>query len=417
METLRGFVSGLQQPESVLYSSPNRITDDTETRRISFSKTPLDYFEFYWAHHMEEPGLWEIMVWSLKLLFIKTPSTSLKKHIGQVRLFIVLSTLVSLGFVWLGYTLFKDQITGLLSLTTFGASLLVVLKIIWSWLSATLAGTIQSSIGDVIKYTVPSPKNIAVREKVRKNGLELIRNLHDAKKDDGSLKYSKIVVVAHSLGTVVAYDILTSLFADYHTHYLNIPDQINQEGLDLLFKSYGNPNHIDEKYQNAQAYLFQEYQQLGNQWRVNHFVTLGSPLAHASMILSKGAEDFNRKKDQREFPISPPQLDHDDKHYVFSRKFKALSGEPININVLHHAAFFAMTQWTNIYFKNDWIGGPLASEFGKGIHDIRVEAGSHWLKRIPLASHTFYWDTKHPESLNHLKNIFDRIRRKPQKPE
>lgn len=43
MDTLRGFVESLQEDGAILYSSPNRITEDREVRRLSFSRKPWDF--------------------------------------------------------------------------------------------------------------------------------------------------------------------------------------------------------------------------------------------------------------------------------------------------------------------------------------------------------------------------------------
>jgi hypothetical protein len=76
-----------------------------------------------------------------------------------------------------------------------------------------------------------------------------------------------------------------------------------------------------------------------------------------------------------------------------------------NLSVLHHAAPFAVTRWTNLYFKTNWnglkgdlIGGPLATLFGS------------WVKDVPLSpiggrfNHTSYWfkdsNSKHLQALS-----------------
>lgn len=409
METLREFVEALQPKDTVLYSSPNRITADREVRRLSISKQPFDYYEYYWAHQMEEPGIGKVLQWSFKLLFMQTPSASLKKHITLVRLVVVLLPLLLLGLAGWIYWLFKDQISGFIKISVYGLSVLVVLRFIWSLITSTLVGTIQSSVGDVIKYTIPSPENIAVRDKIRKNGIELLRNLHDAKKADRSTpKYGKIILVGHSLGSIVAYDILSSLFAEYHGAYKNIPDDIVQTELAALLGMYNNPVHDKNLYQNTQQKLFDEYKAVGNQWRVHQFITMGAPLTHASMILNKKPQDFVRKKNQREFPVSPPQLDHEDNHFAFNYDFKTATEKPVTIKMLHHAAHFAVTQWTNIYFKNDWVGGAVAPEFGKGVVDIEVVAKSKFLRNMPLSTHTKYWSVKEDTSLKILKQVLNR---------
>ncbi|MEO5594447.1 MAG: hypothetical protein ABIR15_09615 [Chitinophagaceae bacterium] len=421
MDTLGGFVDAIKPGHSVLYSSPNRITDEKETRRLSFNSGPYDFYEYYWAHYIEEPGIIEIAKWTFTLLFRKTPSLRLKPYIGLVRLLII-SILVGIAATaFLLYHFFKKDITNILSFTLFGTSVVVIIKLLWEILSGTVAGKINESLGDVIKYTVPSPKNIATREQIRKSGIELLKNLHEAKTEDGNFKYGKIIVVAHSLGTIVAYDILTSLFAQYHRKFSIIPQMpeipgiagksatVIQEKLEELRALYNNPDHKEGQYQQLQAALFDEYRKLTNEWRVSNFITMGSPLTHAAMILAPSANIFQRKKDQREFPVSPPQLDHEDDHFAFPATYPKANGEKVKVKNLHHAAHFAETQWTNIYFENDWIGGSLSNEFGNGILDMPVKASSKWVAALPLASHTKYWDVKHTASLNALKEIFNTI--------
>ena len=136
---------------------------------------------------------------------------------------------------------------------------------------------------------------------------------------------------------------------------------------------------------------------------------MGSPLTHAAMILTPSQLIFEKRKSQRELPTCPPQIDLEDEHFAFAVNFSKSYDKKIKVKCLHHAAHFAATQWTNIYFENDWIGGSLANEFGAGIKDIQVIAGSKWTAKIPLASHTKYWDAKHQAALDTLKEVFEKI--------
>ncbi len=81
MDTLGGFVDAIKPGNSVLYSSPNRITDEKETRRLSFNSGPYDFYEYYWAHYIENPGITEVAKWAFSLVFLKTPSARLKTYI------------------------------------------------------------------------------------------------------------------------------------------------------------------------------------------------------------------------------------------------------------------------------------------------------------------------------------------------
>jgi len=406
MDTLRGFADALKPEGEIEYSSPNRITDDTETRRLSFRHEKYDFFEYYWAPYVEEPGITETMIWSFKLLFFKKPSKSLSKHILFVRLFIgfVILMLAAIGFGV--YKIIELNNIKLLIATFIGTLIVLVLKAGWELLSKTIAGAITKSVGDVVKYTVPSPDNIASRDTIRKHGIELLKNLHEAKNNNESFKYAKIMVVAHSLGTIVAYDILSSLFAEYNDKYSNIPDTIKQEMLEKVKNESVNPG---ENYQELQEELFDEYRNLGSEWKVSHFITIGSPLTHAPMLVVRSEEEFEKKKNQREYPTSPPVMDEHDKNFAFNQQFKRKDKEPRDIKILHHAAHFAETKWTNIYFKNDWIGGKLSDEFGKGIKDVPLKAKGSLVSWVPLLSHTKYWDKNQVGSVNELKSIFNLI--------
>lgn len=60
----------------------------------------------------------------------------------------------------------------------------------------------------------------------------------------------------------------------------------------------------------------------------------------------------------------------------------------------NHAAVFAPTRWTNLYFpcawtlKGDVVGGPLQPVFGAGIRDIPVTTTIQG----GLLNHTHYWE-------------------------
>ena len=55
-------------------------------------------------------------------------------------------------------------------------------------------------VGDAARYLSPSPSNIALRQQIRAEGLRLLRHLHRSR------EYARIVIVGHSLGSVIGYD-------------------------------------------------------------------------------------------------------------------------------------------------------------------------------------------------------------------
>jgi hypothetical protein len=77
---------------------------------------------------------------------------------------------------------------------------------------------------------------------------------------------------------------------------------------------------------------------------------------------------------------------------------------------LHHAAVFACTRWTNLYFPckallvGDLVAGPLAPVLGGGIRDVAV----HTRRWFGLLSHNFYWRPHAADQhVRHLREALD----------
>lgn len=71
MRSLRSFTVGIGLPR--LFSSPDRVTDSTELRRLSEPPTPhrrahTDFFELYWAHLAPDADLRTSLSWGVQLL-------------------------------------------------------------------------------------------------------------------------------------------------------------------------------------------------------------------------------------------------------------------------------------------------------------------------------------------------------------
>ena len=58
-----------------------------------------------------------------------------------------------------------------------------------------------------------------------------------------------------------------------------------------------------------QGRYLEELKTNGSEWRVTDFITLGSPLAHATILLAHDAADLGRKQEAREFPRCLPALE------------------------------------------------------------------------------------------------------------
>ncbi len=258
-------------------------------------------------------------------------------------------------------------------------------------------------IGDAARYLSPQPKNIAFRRAVRSEGIKLLRNIHE------SGDYDRVILVGHSLGSLIAYDILKHLWQEYHKQYLR-PTKLNQVALQKVEKmgeALESTHEGDalEAYQESQIELWQELRDLGNPWLVTDLITLGSPLTHASLLLAQDDNDLKMRQRQRELPVSPPIPEIEIKGKSYKKKYSYQiwesfkeDGNEYKLRALHHAALFACTRWANIYFPThlgllgDFIGGPLRKGFGLGINDISVKT-TRWggLARFTAIAHTSYW--------------------------
>ena len=180
--------------------------------------------------------------------------------------------------------------------------LLKTASVTWLLVGSFLTSLLVNVAGDAARYLHVAPPNIEIRRSIRQAGIDLLEKLHTSE------QYDRIILVGHSLGSVIGYDVLTYLWPRYHdgrsaqgvlpTPALEELEKLSRESLAI---------DIDvNKFQAAQSRYLDEIQSHGNKWLVTDFITLGSPLAHASLLMAREADEFRRKKEEREFPTCPP---------------------------------------------------------------------------------------------------------------
>ncbi len=416
MDTLRSFVNamlggdsaGASQSEPRFYSNPDRISDTLELRKLTTrdARSRTDFFELYWAHRMPVATWSRIMEWLRVLVFRSRRNVPAKFRSLWVLSWILLiafgiACIASLiGCVWgptcqdLAWNPAKLPI--LLGLSVLGLQALFL-----------------SYIGDAAIYLSTHPRNIHARQLIRNAGVEFLEKLHS------SNKYDRIIVVGHSLGSVIGYDVLYHAWQRYHEQH-NYPDSPVRDSLRVseeLAATLAAPTQ--DAWTAATLRLWMEQHRGGCPWLVTDFITLGSPLAHADLLLAKDQAEFARKVQERELPTCPPVLEHG-RAFSYQVRYESRSGHPRSIFVPHQAACFALTRWTNFYFPSRWllfgdvIGGPVAPLFGLGIRDVslatRIRGG--WL------THTCYWRSDRRESgassspIEQLRDSLDLTRRR-----
>jgi len=452
--TLKSFVRSFRET-STFYSKPERMTSSFEARRIKLRKVgdgndwiETDFYEYYWAHLMFGERWRHLFAWirervarvffSADEVTPQSPSdekaanreTPSRPQLQTLRRRLIALAALAIGLLAVAF----------LSVVLFGvAAVLVTLLAVFllafaiEWMSEWKALRV---VGDVSRYLDVSPVNIARRHAILQGGIELLSALHAERSDlDASLSvaplssavpppyvYDRVVVVGHSLGSVIGYEIIkhywmrVSRYLTFDEH--RIPESVTE------FEAAAAASATDtDAFQHRQFSVWCDLgrsrdnepqapaAQAAPRWLITDFVTMGSPLTYAPILMADCAKDFNERAAMRELPLCPPDRSTRDrpKGFAVHLRFEAAVNEDDPTLILHHAAPFAATRWTNFFFRADPIGGPLANVFGYGVKDIPVDPSELHLDEAPwfrpfsgFHLHTRYW----PASPNHIPELF-----------
>jgi len=391
MDTLRSFVRtvwttdrGVQRnhPDGAgVWSKPYTLEENFELRRLTTAENRAgirtDFFELYWAHLMRGTKIAHVVGWA-KTLLLRKPSTV------PVHLRLPYWTawgLLAAGLI-LAYLSAAAKAAGASSPPVWARLTLSLLII------PAVMGVLLNVVGDAARYLNAAPPNVGCRRAIRSMGVRVLQSLHQR-------GYDRIIVVGHSLGSVIGYDILNFTWSACNAAAptADAPSYAALNTLESLAvaEDDGKPL-VAPTFRAAQRAYFDELKANGSLWRVTDFITLGSPLAHAAILLAHDATDLASKCALRELPRCPPALESS-RHQ--GGTLKRFSYPPTQTaRTPHQAAVFAPTRWTNLYFpchalvRGDLVGGPLQPVLGAGILDIPV-ATSLWRGFL---SHTHYWD-------------------------
>lgn len=355
--------------------------------RVDRDRPTTDIYELYWAHLIRDTTVAQVYGWLLRLLLSRDgriPPT-LRRLVWIVRILLVAG---AAGFAWLAT---KDVSAWL---KTFAGGALVALPgaLTLGW-TALRDQFLVNFAGDAARYLEPRAENIARRQEIREAGSALLEALH-AKR-----RYARIVVYGHSLGSVIAYDILGHAWARHSRMRDPVARTSSRalRALEALVDPHTRPAAPPavDVVQSMQREAWDEYRRNGFQWRVSDFVSAGSPLAHARWLLAADAthrfEDLVR---ERSLPTCPPQTEqivgpatvvthapsevftfthaYTDRHDPHGPRARR------SVQVPHHGGLFALTRWTNLYFPyrgfvdGDPVAGPLAPHFGAWVKDVRL---------------------------------------------
>lgn len=436
---MRAFVAGALGVEKealskFVFSKPDQIDDTLELRRLSASTKDVegsvlekncetDFYELYWQHLMPDGSWSSVLAWVFDLTRRKLP---LRLRLVRIWLFGLLAAAIAgIALLGMGLYLYLDG-SPLWQWAAKPVILSVSVVGVLGWLARRplkwfLLGRAErfflGYVGDAARYLTPDPPNIKGRRDIRTAGLTLLRRLHE----DELRRYERIILVGHSLGSVIAYDLITWFWQERHhrrdlghctgkrgTAVMDHADPLDNNDRsplkELADPSSPSPKAPDE-FPNSQRSLWQKFRKDHFlPWLITDLVTLGSPLAYADVLLTGSKEAFQEGKRQREFPVCPPEGEDKRDYGLLGRTYKDKKGAHY-VRILHHGAPFAVTRWTNLYFQGDIIGGPVACLFGNGIRDVELCAACRGLldHLLPARSHTRYWD--YPSEKNASKEL------------
>jgi len=341
------------------------------------SRTKVEFFEFYWAHYTAFNKWSDVWPWVAGLL-LRKPS-QVPKPVWSIWLilwfFTVLAAVAALYGIY--QVSFGRETTGWWA---FAGTVAVAV------VSALANVFVLTRFGDVARYVVAKPNTISVRQGIRKAGVDFFSKIMNAQ-EDGKPAFDRVTVVAHSLGTIVAYDVMSYLFARHN-------DEIDEAALGaegaqparaaleayIQAKQAEGGDTVDlppDEFHPLVDAAREEWLEQGGTWRISDFISLGSPLTHAEFLLAFDAGDLAEDQQRRIYPTCPPTLERDlttddwRMCYRFGMKPPETgwteSGAP---RVPHYAAMFGYTKWTNIFsprryiLSGDLISGPVRALFG-----------------------------------------------------
>lgn len=271
---------------------------------------------------------------------------------------------------------------------------------LWAAIGTAIIGMITANvlvpyIGDIVQYVRATPATVRAREAIRTRGLELLRRVHDK-------NYDRIVLVGHSLGCFVAYDLLQLIWQERGPSPKNgwASSDALKEALHKVDNHVKALNPLDDD-----VPVFDEPRFAADQaklrvalaaaepkkWVISDFVTLGSPIAHSAFLTHDDGDAVQAGLRERMLSASPPRPDAPNNSMFYYTD----DGNPWP----HHAAVFAAVRWTNIFDHapfpafGDVVSGEIdKTQFGPGVRNrgvaIRRGAFPLWSRRF---THTEYW--------------------------
>lgn len=412
LETLNEFIGAALEADGggkrLFYSRPDQVVDSYESRRYLAPvahneagevRAQTEFFEYHWAHLMQGNRLDDL--WPAFRRMLLAPPWYVPAGLRVLwAIFWALLIAIVILFLSVGpgleFELSEISLGDVLkAIVGGGLSAILLTYVITRWLPSWLT----SSFVDVVRYLDTSPRSYQVRRDIRAGIVDLLEGLHA----DG--RYQRIIIVAHSLGSYIAYDAISYLWGQMDKLHrgpirpdVDEPEQGDPPAglaeLEAAASALTRESDVTA-YQEAQRRLWLGLRAQGNPWLITDFLSFGSPMYMADRIYTRNRAKFDERVLLRELPTCPPQPELAKRNNV-NHEALWFSWNNRGRRVLYHAAPFAVVRWTNAWFPahfrvfGDWFGGPLRPLFGNGILDRPLLANG-WKTRIPAYAHALYY--------------------------
>ncbi|MDQ0864781.1 hypothetical protein [Arthrobacter globiformis] len=354
-------------------------------------------YELYWAHLIVDSTVGQVLAWMKSLLMRRDVPPLLRLQVWIAR---VLAAAVVAAVLWLPVLALRgDAKTAAVS----GGVMAVAAALVGAaWKLFKPAGTklFTGFLGDAARYFQPKPENVAHRQEIREEGVRLLERLHK------SGEYQRVIIAAHSLGSAIAYDILTFAWnsirkqdaapdARSYSAFRAVEDALPDASEDA------SEDAMSDGARKLQFAAWQELRKNTQPWLVTDLITMGSPLTHGPFLMADTKSDFSALVESRIFPTCPPMRQGDrGRPLSYAMPNLSIDGTRQGSSIIpDHGALFAFTRWTNLYFPvhgfigGDPVGGPLQRFFGRWISDrpVRARKAGFW-----GFAHTYYWTMDGP---------------------
>ncbi|MET1088192.1 MAG: hypothetical protein ABWY04_13895 [Arthrobacter sp.] len=384
--TMQSLVSSgiLGSPDEESFVKPDRLSRSFELRQVTFhargpGRPATDVFELYWAHLIRDTTVTQVVDWIRRLLFRRGVPRPLRPLWTGIWLAVACVSTVAVGQLL--------KVWEIPPWITVGGMIVALAAVAWRLFGK---GVVVDVLGDAARYLSPRAANISHRQAIRAAGVELLQRIHN------SGRYDRAVVLGHSLGSVIAYDILTYSWIGFHESHRS-PSSPRFESLSALERGIKDGAGF-ETGQQLQQEAWRQSRRNSQPWLITDLITVGSPLTYAEFLMAHNSHEFRSAKDHRVLPTCPPRTEKQatsgQLRCTYSRGYKSFRSRNADSTFvfLDHGAPFGLTKWTNLYFKaragglvGDLVGGPLAPSLGSWIHDVALESP------VRRFSHGWYW--------------------------